>query len=146
MANFARAAPLRRGTRLFGVSNMTPVIATSATAGRVAVGCPGARRIPSNIALVLARRFLAGEGLQAAVSGGRFHAEAPGLVSFEEDRLGPAARTALEARFTRVEPEDSENYFGPLTAIGSTSAGEIHTAVDDRVWQGFRAPAAAPPA
>ena len=144
MANFARAAPLRRGARLFGVSNMTPAIAAGLPGDRVAVGCPGARRIPPNIALVLARRFLAGEGLQAAVSGGRIHAEHHDLVTFEEDRLGPATRAALEARFARVEAEDSENYFGPLSAIGVTPAGATQAAVDDRVWQGFRAPARPP--
>jgi gamma-glutamyltranspeptidase len=140
MANFARAAPLRRGTRLFGVSNMTPAIAASANGDRVAVGCPGARRIPANVALAMARRLLAGESLQGAVSGGRFHAESGDLVSFEEDRLGPAVRHALEARFARVVAEDSENYFGPLTALGVTAAGEVEAAVDDRLWQGFHAP------
>ena len=38
----------------------------------------------------------------------------------------------------------SQNYFGPLTAIGVTPTNEIQAAVDDRVWQGFRAPAALP--
>jgi gamma-glutamyltranspeptidase/glutathione hydrolase len=138
MPNFTRAAPLRRGARLFGVSNMTPSVASRAAGDRVAIGCPGARRIPSNIALVLARRLLAGETLQAAVSGGRFHAERADVVSFEEERLGAEMRRALEERFARVEVEDSEDYFGPLTALG-VGSGEIEVAVDDRIWEGFSA-------
>lgn len=137
MPNFTRAAPLRRGARLFGVSNMTPCIATDAAGARVAVGCPGARRIPSNIALVLARHLIAGDGLQAAVSGGRLHAESSDLVTFEEERLGPDTRRALGARFARVEAEDSENYYGPLTALAIAASGAVEAAVDDRVWEGF---------
>ena len=136
MANFARAAPLQRGARLFGVSNMTPCIATDAAGARVAIGCPGARRIPSNVALALARHLIAGESLQAAVRGGRFHAESPNLVTFEEDRLGRETRNALEGRFARVAAEDAENYYGPLTALRIAS-GDIEAAVDDRIWQGF---------
>jgi gamma-glutamyltranspeptidase len=139
MLNFARAAPLRRGNRLFGVSNMTPTSATDAKGGRVIVGCPGARRIPSNVALVLARHFIAGEGLQAAVSGGRLHAEGADLATFEEDRLAPGVRTELGKRFARVEAENVDNYYGPLTALGIDATGEIRAAVDDRSWEGFSA-------
>lgn len=137
MPNFTRTAPLARGARLFGVSNMTPSIASNAAGDHVAIGCPGARRIPSNIALALARHFIAGESLQAAVSGGRFHAERSDLVTFEEDRLGQETRAALEERFARVEAEDSDNYYGPLTALGIAASGGLEAAVDDRVWEGF---------
>jgi gamma-glutamyltranspeptidase len=139
MQNFARAAPLRVGERFFGVSNMTPTIAADPAGGRVALGCPGARRIPSNIALVLARHFIAGEDLPAAVSGGRVHAERRDVVSWEEGRLGDEVRAALRSRFERVEAEDSENYFGPLTALRRAASGEVETAVDDRIWEGFSA-------
>jgi gamma-glutamyltranspeptidase / glutathione hydrolase len=139
MQNLSRSPPLARGARLFGVSNMTPSTATNAAGDRVAIGCPGARRIPSNIALALARHFIAGESLQSAVSGGRFHAESGDLVTFEEDRLGPEARAALGRHFARAEAEDSDNYFGPLTALRASASGEIEAAVDDRVWEGFSA-------
>lgn len=139
MQNFARAAPLRAGARLFGVSNMTPTIAADSAGRRVALGCPGARRIPSNIALVLARHFIAGDELQAAVSGGRVHAERQDVAFWEEGRLGDEVRAGLQPRFERVEAEDSENYFGPLTALGVSASGEVEAAVDDRVWEGFSA-------
>lgn len=139
MQNFARSAPLRRGKRLFGVSNMTPTSASDAAGERVAVGCPGARRIPANVALVLARRFIAAQGLQAAVSAARFHAEGSGLVTFEEDRGEAGTRAELERHFARVEAEDDGNYFGPLTALGVSPSGEIRAAVDDRSWEGFSA-------
>jgi gamma-glutamyltranspeptidase/glutathione hydrolase len=139
MRNFARSAPLARGARLFGVSNMTPSSATSSAGDCVAIGCPGARRIPSNIALALARHFIAGEALQPAVSGGRLHAESLDLVTFEEPRLGRDTRAALERHFARVEAEDSDNYFGPLTALRASASGDVEAAVDDRDWQGFSA-------
>ena len=137
MQNFSRAAPLRRGSRWFGVSNMAPTTAVNAAGDRIALGCPGARRIASNIALVLARHFIAGESLQAAVSGGRMHAEGRDRVFWEEGRLGAETRAALQARFDRVEAESSDNYFGPLTALRIAASGEIEAAVDDRIWQGF---------
>lgn len=139
MRNFMRSAPLARGARLFGVSNMTPSSATNAAGDCVAIGCPGARRIPSNIALALARHFIAGESLQAAVSGGRLHAEGAELVTFEDERLGDETRGVLERHFARVEAEDSDNYFGPLTALRAAASGGIEAAVDDRDWQGFSA-------
>lgn len=137
MHNFSRAAPLRRGSRWFGVSNMAPTAAVNAAGARIALGCPGARRIPSNVALVLARHFIAGESLQAAVSGGRLHTEGRDRVFWEDGRLGAETRAALQARFESVEAESADNYFGPLTALRIAASGEIEAAVDDRIWQGF---------
>ena len=142
MHNFTRAAPVKRGNRWYGVSNMTPTIATTAAGDRLALGGPGARRIPSNIALVLARHFIAGEGLQAAVSGGRLHAESRECAWLEGERLPAETAPELQARFGRIEPEDGENYFGPLTAAKVSAAGDIETATDDRIWRGFSARAA----
>ena len=139
MHNFRRAAPVRDGARWLGASNMAPTIADDGRGGRVALGCPGARRIPSNVAMVLARRYLAGEPLQAAVSGGRLHAEGRDRVFWEVDRLPPETREALQPRFGRVDPEDSRNYFGPLSALGIDAAGAVELALDDRDWRAYGA-------
>jgi gamma-glutamyltranspeptidase / glutathione hydrolase len=139
MHNFRRSAPVRDGERLLGASNMAPTLADDGRGGRVALGCPGARRIPSNIAMVLARRYLAGESLQDAVSGGRLHAEGRERVTWEDARLPHGTYAALQTRFAKVEPEDSRNYFGPLSALGIDAAGAIELALDDRDWRAFGA-------
>ena len=46
MHNFSRPGLVYRNGRRFGVSNMTPTIAEMPDGGRIALGCPGARRIP----------------------------------------------------------------------------------------------------
>jgi gamma-glutamyltranspeptidase/glutathione hydrolase len=137
MHNFSRAAPVKRNGRRYGVSNMSPTIATNAAGDRMALGGPGARRIPSNLGIVLARHFLAGEAIQAAVSGGRLHAEGRDCAWWERTRLPAALESLLAARFDRVEVEHGENYFGPLTAARVSAAGEVETAIDDRMWRGF---------
>jgi gamma-glutamyltranspeptidase/glutathione hydrolase len=138
MHNFTGCAVVQRDDRLFGVSNMTPTIAVDAEGTNLALGCPGARRIPSNIAMVLAWHRLAGYGLQDAVSAGRLHAEDRVRVTCETGRLGTACTAALRARFPVVEEETGENYYGPLTAIRCTPTG-IEFALDDRLFNGFGA-------
>lgn len=139
MHNFTRPAVVRRHGRWFGISNMTPAIAVNGAGDRIAVGCPGARRIPSNIAMVLTRHLFGGQDLNAAVAGGRFHAEDDTLVHGEGDRLEAGAVEALRGRFARFEPETGDNYFGPLTAIRRAVSGDIEMAVDDRRFKGFGA-------
>jgi gamma-glutamyltranspeptidase len=138
MHNFTGCAVVQRNGRLFGVSNMTPTIAVDAEGTSLVLGCPGARRIPSNIAMVLAWHCLAGYGLQDAVSAGRLHAEDRVRVTCETGRLGTACTAALRARFPVVEEETGENYYGPLTAIRCTPTG-IESALDDRLFNGFGA-------
>ena len=138
MHNFTGAAIVERRKRWFGVSNMTPTIAIDAEGARLAIGCPGARRIPSNIAMALAWHRLGGCGLQQAVSAGRVHAEDRARVSCETARLGAASVEALRRRFSAVEDETGESYYGPLTAIRHASAG-IELALDDRLFKGFGA-------
>jgi gamma-glutamyltranspeptidase len=87
MHNFTRPTVVERNGRLFGVSNMAPTIAVDEHAARIAIGCPGARRIPTNIALALARHTFGGCELQEAVSRGRLHAEGKGRASYEGTRL-----------------------------------------------------------
>jgi len=138
MHNFTGAAVVQRNGRWVGVSNMTPTIADDVDGSRVAVGCPGARRIPSNIAIALAWHRLAGCSLQQAVSAGRMHAEDRQRVSCETTRLGDACTEALRRRFPVVEDESGESYYGPLTAIRYSPAG-IDLALDDRLFNGFGA-------
>jgi gamma-glutamyltranspeptidase/glutathione hydrolase len=138
MHNFTASAVVERHGRWFGVSNMTPTIAVGAEGSRLAIGCPGARRIPSNIAMALAWHRLGGCGLQDAVSAGRLHAEDHARVTCETTRLGAACTAALRARFRIVEDETGERYYGPLTAIRHAQTG-IELALDDRLFEGFGA-------
>lgn len=138
MHNFTASAMVERHGRWLGVSNMTPTIAIDVQGSRLAVGCPGARRIPSNIAMALAWHRLAGFGLQQAVSAGRLHAEDHMRVSCETTRLGGACSEALRRRFGIVEDETGERYYGPLTAIRHAPTG-IELALDDRLFDGFGA-------
>ena len=132
MHGFTQPALVRRAGRWMGVSNMAPTIAVTAAGDRVALGCPGARRIPSNLALVLARHLVEGTSLQAAVSAGRFHAEEPGRVFFEEGRTTRALLDALARRFASVEPQPADDYYGPLSALGAGADGTLEAGLDDR--------------
>ena len=137
MNNFTRPNVVERNGRLFGVSNMAPTIAIDEHGGRIAIGCPGARRIPTNIALALARHAFAGCELQEAVSRGRLHAEDRGRASYEATRLDPQVERDLRARFADVVSENWENYFGPLTAVRHEVDGRVQTAIDDRETPGY---------
>ena len=139
MRNFSRTPPLAHGGRLFGVSNMSPTQMESSSGGRTAVGCPGARCIPANIALVLARLVCSGYDPVAAVAAGRLHAEEPEGVTFEKERLPDGVSAALKARFADVRDEDWRRYFGPLTAINVSPEGDVTIGLDDRVAPGFGA-------
>ena len=139
MHNFSRPGAVRRGARWFGVSNMSPTIAVQESQRRVALGCPGARRIPANIALALARHLVDARPLQEAVSAGRFHAEEPGRVFVEDGRLAAAAKRELATVFPALEAESRDAYFGPLTAVAVAPGGHIEVAVDDRQSVGFAA-------
>ena len=137
MHNFNRPVLVRRNGRYYGVSNMAPSVAAGVAGGRVAIGSPGARRIPSNVGLALARHAFVGMGLQQAVSAGRIHAESRDRVTFEIARLGPGIGTSLKQEFVAVGEENWENYFGPLTAIRVNADGRYEVAVDDREIPGF---------
>lgn len=139
MQNCSAPTIVRRGSRWHGVSNMSPAIGERPGTMRVAIGCPGARRIPSNIAIALARVFFGRGGLQPSVSGGRFHTEDRQCIHAESDRLGAQVMAALGSRFASVVQESDDNYFGPLTAVCVDAQGVIETAVDDRGFKGFSA-------
>lgn len=137
MHNFSGKKFVERDGRIFGVSNMAPTIA-STSSGDVAIGCPGARRIPSIIGVALARYALGDKDLQQAVAAGRFHAESADLVTFEAARHPQGLRCALKSRFASVGEENDDVYYGPLTAIRS-AGNEIETVVDDRAKVGYAA-------
>jgi gamma-glutamyltranspeptidase / glutathione hydrolase len=137
MQNCASSGVLQRGSRWYGVSNMCPTIVDRPGLLRVAIGCPGARRIPSNIALALTRLLHGGHDLQASVAAGRFHAENRDCVTAELDRIGVTAVKALEHRFASVRPEIDDNYYGPLTAVSFAKEGAVEAAMDDRAFKGF---------
>ncbi|HEX5632661.1 MAG TPA: gamma-glutamyltransferase [Gemmatimonadales bacterium] len=132
MHGFTQGATARRGARTIGVSNMSPTIARARGGERVALGCPGARRIPSNVGLVLARHFLCGAPLQPAVSAGRFHAEERHRARYEAGRAPQGFVDALRRRFPAVEPQPADDYYGPLSALRVSDAGAVEAAVDDR--------------
>lgn len=139
LRNFSRSGSISDGGRRRGVSNMAPSIAALPSGDRIAIGCPGARRIPTNIALVLARVAFNDQSLRDAVSHGRLHAEDYRRVTFEASRLDRNVERALRECFAEVAVEDWRHYFGPLTAIRLGAAGEVEVAVDDREVVGFTA-------
>ncbi len=139
MHNFARTGTVPRGGRRYGVSNMCPTIAECDAGTRLALGCPGSRRIPSNVALALARFVFGDSSLQASVSAGRFHGESAGCAYVETERLGADVIKAFANRFDDVQPESTENYFGPLTAISRDEFGKVEVGIDDRELPGFSA-------
>jgi gamma-glutamyltranspeptidase / glutathione hydrolase len=137
MHNFAHPNVVKRNSRFFGISNMAPTIAIDERDVRIAIGCPGARRIPTNIALTLARHAFVGCDLQEAVSRGRLHAENERCASFEATRLDPRLRSELQSQFEDVVTESADDYFGPLTAVRHNINGSVQSAVDDRVTPGY---------
>jgi gamma-glutamyltranspeptidase / glutathione hydrolase len=128
-------APKMSGGRAYAVTNMSPTVAVAADGAAVAIGSPGARRIPTIVGLALARHFFGGMPLQKALERGRFHAESAQRATLETDRLQPAVARALRDAFSTVETEAPEGYYGPCTAIRRDGDGAITLGLDDR-WQG----------
>lgn len=132
------AKPRIVGERAYGVTNMTPTVARTKEGARIAAGCPGARRIPSIVALVLSRHLFAGAELQEAVARGRFHAESRKLATLEMTRFDSPVAEALREGFDEVGEETPGGYYGPFTAIRREADGRITLGVDDR-WPGYSA-------
>lgn len=137
MQLFAWEDPVRRTGRNYALTNMSPTVAEGPDGALIAIGCPGARRIPSIIGLALARHCLGGWTLEEAVAGGRFHAECGREVSIEVERLDAETKAAFEARFESVAEEGSRDYYGPLTAIRREPGGGLDLVLDDRETPGF---------
>jgi gamma-glutamyltranspeptidase/glutathione hydrolase len=95
MHNFTRPGLVHHRGRRFGVSNMTPTIAETSDGGRIALGCPGARRIPTNVALALSRHCFGHEPgsrqRRAAPRGGDEHRLFRGGEARARGRTRPCA-------------------------------------------------------
>lgn len=134
----AAAQPRKKGKRAYAVTNMAPTIARHGPMS-IAIGCPGARKIPSNIGLALTHHMFGSANLQDSIAKGRFHAESLDRVSLEKDRNPALLGEALAGAFKVVEDEDPHLYYGPLTAIARAQDGALSVGLDDRKMAGFAA-------
>jgi gamma-glutamyltranspeptidase / glutathione hydrolase len=113
------------GERL--VSSMSPTVVSSVQGGVVALGSPGASRIPTAILQTLVNILDFGMTVEEAVLAPRFHAEGD-LFAFEAGSLVPDPE-----RFDRVLPYEGPNmYFGGVNAVRLTREGEFEAAADPR--------------
>lgn len=118
---------LEPGARL--ASNMTPAIARSADGGVLAVGSPGAERIPTAVFMVLLNRLRLGMELERAVEHPRLHVEtdAEGSRVVCEPGL-PTEEVPLPVR-RLAGPHMS---FGGVAAAERTAGGDLRAAGDSR--------------
>jgi len=137
MQLFAWQDPVPRDGRNHALTYMSPTVVEGRDGSLIAIGCPGARRIPSIIGLALARHCFGGWSLDRAVAGGRFHAECGREASIEAARFDAETKAAFEGRFERVFEEASQDYYGPLTAIRRGPKGGVALALDNRETPGF---------
>ena len=116
---------LKPGERL--ISNMSPTIVSSEEGGLIALGSPGASRIPTAILQTVVNVLDFGMPLENAVLAPRFHAEG-GLFAYEA-----GARTADLDRYERVLTYEGPNmYFGGVNAVRRTPDGSFEAAADPR--------------
>jgi gamma-glutamyltranspeptidase/glutathione hydrolase len=116
---------LRPGERL--VSNMSPTVVSSEEGGLIALGSPGASRIPTAILQTVVNVLDFGMSLEEAVLAPRFHAEGD-LFAYEA-----GARTANLASYERVLTYETPNmFFGGVNAVRRTPAGRFEAAADPR--------------
>jgi gamma-glutamyltranspeptidase/glutathione hydrolase len=116
---------LEPGERL--ISSMSPTIVSSEEGGLIALGSPGASRIPTAILQTLVNVLDFGMPLEAAVLAPRFHAEGD-LFAYEA-----GARTADLDRYEQVLPFEGPNmYFGGVNAVRRTPEGLFEAAADPR--------------
>jgi gamma-glutamyltranspeptidase / glutathione hydrolase len=118
---------VRPGERL--PSNMAPTVARGADGAVISLGTPGAGRITTALAHVVAGVALAGDDLGAAIDRPRLHVETaiePVAVSHEEPLEAP--ESALE---TRRFPKHSM-YFGGVAAAERTADGALRAFADPR--------------
>jgi gamma-glutamyltranspeptidase / glutathione hydrolase len=116
---------LAPGERL--ISSMSPTIVSSEEGGLIALGSPGASRIPTAILQTLVNVLDFGMPLESAVLAPRFHAEG-GLFAYEA-----GARTAdLESYEQVLAYEEPSMYFGGVNAVRRTPDGLFEAAADPR--------------
>jgi gamma-glutamyltranspeptidase / glutathione hydrolase len=116
---------LAPGERL--VSNMSPTVVSSEEGGVIALGSPGASRIPTAILQTVINVLDFGLVLEDAVLAPRFHAEGD-LFAYEA-----GARTADLASYERVLSYETPNmFFGGVNAVRRTPDGRFEAAADPR--------------
>ena len=109
------------------VSSMSPTIVCSAEEGIIALGSPGATRIPTAILQTILNVVDLGMPLEGAVLAPRFHAE-DGLFAYEA-----GARAADLGPYERVLVYDEPSmYFGGVNAVRRTPQGTFEAAADPR--------------
>ena len=113
------------GERL--ISSMSPTIFCSEEGGLIALGSPGASRIPTAILQTLVNVLDFGMPLETAVLAPRFHAEG-GLFAYEA-----GARTDDLDRYEQVLVyEEPTMYFGGINAVRRIPEGTFEAAADPR--------------
>jgi gamma-glutamyltranspeptidase/glutathione hydrolase len=116
---------LAPGERL--ISSMSPTMFCSEEDGLMALGSPGASRIPTAILQTLVNVLDFGMPLEAAVLAPRFHAEGD-LFAYEA-----GARTDDLDRYGQVLVyEEPSMYFGGVNAVRRTPEGLFEAAADPR--------------
>jgi gamma-glutamyltranspeptidase/glutathione hydrolase len=116
---------LAPGERL--ISNMSPTVVSAEEGGVIALGSPGASRIPTAILQTVINVLDFGMSLEEAVLAPRFHAEGD-LFAYEV-----GARTANLDDYERVLTYESPNmFFGGVNAVRRTPDGRFEAAADPR--------------
>ncbi len=116
---------LEPGERL--ISNMSPTIVSSEEGGLIALGSPGASRIPTAILQTVVNVVDFGMALEDAVLAPRFHAEGD-LFAYEA-----GARTSGLDDYERVLTYETVNmFFGGVNAVRLTPEGRFEAAADPR--------------
>ena len=116
---------LAPGERL--ISNMSPTVVSSEEGGIIALGSPGASRIPTAILQTVINVLDFGMALEDAVLAPRFHAEGD-LFAYEA-----GARTADLDSYERVLSYETPNmFFGGVNAVRRTPDGRFEAAADPR--------------
>jgi gamma-glutamyltranspeptidase / glutathione hydrolase len=116
---------LAPGGRL--ISNMSPTVVSAQEGGVIALGSPGASRIPTAILQTVINVLDFGMTLEAAVLAPRFHAEGD-LFAYEA-----GARTANLDDYERVLTYETPNmFFGGVNAVRRTPDGRFEAAADPR--------------
>jgi gamma-glutamyltranspeptidase/glutathione hydrolase len=121
---------LAPGERL--ISSMSPTVVSSGDSGTLALGSPGASRIPTAILQAIVGVLDRGLPLTEAVQAPRFHAEelAEGsLLAYEAG--SPAA--SMTSGYDQVLTYDGPDmYFGGVNAVRLAPEGEFEAAADPR--------------
>ncbi|WP_047865578.1 gamma-glutamyltransferase family protein [Rubrobacter aplysinae] len=121
---------LSPGERL--ISSMSPTVVSSEAGGIVALGSPGASRIPTAILQTLVGVLDHDLPLAEAVRAPRFHAEDLPEGSLLAYEAGSRAASAT-AGYDRILSYDGPDmYFGGVNAVRLTPEGEIEAAADPR--------------